>query len=772
MNPLAPLPLDFSAGSASSAMTIVQQMLDASLNGMAAYGAIRSGGSTGPITDLRLVMVNQVAATDAKLSLSDIIGQSLKTAAPRLAASPLYAGLVRVLTTGVSERFVLTHIMNGDTDARHFDTSLTRISDLVVASYIDVTDRYKSEKINQEQANQLRFTTDNALTAIALYAIVRDPASNTVVDFRYELVNRMAERMVGRTSADLIGKTMRQAFPGIDQTPIWAAYLHLAETGETLQIQNHYTQHNFDIWYQVQGVREDNRIVLSFLDITELKQAQQRIERQNDEFRQVLDNALTAISHFTSVRESLPDGSQGRIIDFVYQSFNRASEQFTDRRAEDVIGRRMLELFPERRTNGQFDRWVQLVDSQGSTRFQEYRQETGRWFDTQAISLNDGFIQSSIDITPIKQAELEQQHQSALINSLLEASPVTFTQFRAVRDAAGQVLDFRVVKANRTSAEAANISLEALSGQLLSVISPTIKNGPAYAQYLQVTETGEPAHFERQFNDKWYQVSVVKFGDGFISSAVDVTESRLYRQQLEAMNQELLRSNDSLQQFAYVASHDLQEPLRKIQAFGDLLDEQYGAQLGEFGHDAIARMQSAATRMSMLITDLLAYSRISISRLPFQPVDLDMVLTDVLGDLEVRIQETQATVDRTPLPVVAGDPTQLRQLFQNLISNSLKFLPPPDQALTPPHIQIDCQQELVDGRIWYDISVSDNGIGFDPKYTDRIFQVFQRLHGKQTYAGTGVGLAICKRVVDSHGGTLTAHSQPGQGATFLIRLPG
>ncbi|WP_375446460.1 PAS domain-containing protein [uncultured Fibrella sp.] len=772
MNPLAPLPPDFSSGFASSSLAVVQHMLDASLNGMIALGAIRVGGEAGTISDLRLMMINRVAANDIQRPLSQLVGQSIKTALPRLSASPLYDRLVRVLATGEPERFTFPYTTERS-ESRQFDMSLTRITDLVVVSYNDITDRYLSEQINQEQALQLRFVTDNALTAVALYAIVRDPKSNAVVDFRYELVNRMAERMVGRVSAELIGNTMRQAFPGIDQTPIWPAYIHLAETGETLQIQNHYTQHNLDIWYQVQGVREHDRIVLSFLDITELKRAQQRIERQNDEFRQVLDNALTAISHFTAVREEQADGQSGPIIDFVYQSFNRASEQVTGKKAQNVIGRRMLEIFPERRANGLFDRWVNLVNSRGSTRFQYQHEATGLWLDMQAIVLNDGFIQSYVDITPIKQAELEQQRQSDLINSLLSSLPVMFLLFRPVYNGSRQTVDFEVQEANQIAADSLGYRIDELIGKRLTDISPTIKNGPVYAEYVKVVETGTSTQFERQHGDQWFQISVVKFDDGFITSFVDITESRLYRQQLEAMNQELLRSNDSLEQFAYVASHDLQEPLRKIQSFGDLLDEHYADKLDDFGHDAIGRMQSAATRMSMLITDLLAYSRISTNRQPFQPVDLDQVLTGVLGDLEVRISETQAIIDRTPLPVIAGDPTQLRQLFQNLLSNALKFQPPASEERTqPPHIQIDCQQELIDGRMWYDIAITDNGIGFDPKYVDRIFQVFQRLHSKQAYAGTGVGLAICKRVIDSHGGTLTARSQPGQGATFQIHLPG
>nr|ARK11192.1 hypothetical protein A6C57_13160 [Fibrella sp. ES10-3-2-2] len=772
MNPLAPLPSDLPTGSISSSQALVQSALDASLNGMVAYEAVRES-DTDAITDLRLVLINRVAAADAQLTVSAMVGKNLKKDLPSLAASPLYNRVVQVLTTGLPERFTFVLKTPLFEEGRHFDTQINRIADLAVVSYNDITARFQAEQTSQQRTDSLHFVTDNSLTAIALYSIVRDPDSNAAVDLRYELINRMAERMVGRTADQLVGKTIREAFPGIEQTPIWLAYMRLAETGEVLRFHNHYTQHNFDLWYEVQGVRENDQIVLSFLDITELKQAQERIERQNHEFRQVLDNALTAISHFTCVREEQPDGRPGKIIDFVYQSFNHAAEQFTGKRAQDVIGNRLLTVFPEHRTNGFFNRWVNLVETQGSARFQHKRSNANVWFDLQAVAQEDGFILSYIDITAIKQAELEQQRQTELTSSLLAAAPVMFTHFAQVCDEQGQLIDFEVLQANQTAADSLNYPLSELIGKRLTSITPTIKNGPIFAEYAKVVATGVPTQFERQHGDKWFHISVVKLGDGFITCSVDVTESRLYRQQLEALNQELTRSNDSLQQFAYVASHDLQEPLRKIQAFGDLLDEHYGPQLGEFGHDAISRMQSAATRMSMLITDLLTYSRISTNRQPFQPVDLDELLTNVLSDLEVRIGETNATIKRTQLPTVAGDPTQLRQLFQNLISNSLKFQPTSNDGVQHhPHVDVDCHQQLINGRMWYDISIHDNGIGFEEKYVDRIFQVFQRLHNKQSYAGTGVGLAICKRVIDSHGGTLTAKSEPGKGATFQIHLPG
>lgn len=381
-----------------------------------------------------------------------------------------------------------------------------------------------TDRVNQ-QAEQLRLVTDSALTAISLYAIVRDETTGEVIDLRYELMNQMALRLTGRRSDELIGKTMHQVFPGIAASGLWLQYKALAESehGTNVRFQNHYVHEGYDIWYEVQGVREDEFIVLSFLDITELKQTQLK---------------------------------------------------------------------------------------------------------------------------------------------------------------------------------------------------------------------------------------------------------------LEALNLDLRRSNENLQQFAYVASHDLQEPLRKIEAFGNILKDQYAGKLSETGVDLLTRMQGASTRMATLIKDLLSYSRLTSDQQAQSSVALDQVLDWVMSNLDVAITESGATINRTPLPVVNGDESQLRQLFQNLLSNAIKFRRS-DQS---PFINITADQVPADelpavGRptrpaaLYYRIQVSDNGIGFDEQYRSRIFQVFQRLHSRSQYAGTGIGLAIVQKVVDNHNGMISATSEPGEGATFSVYLP-
>lgn len=244
---------------------------------------------------------------------------------------------------------------------------------------------------------------------------------------------------------------------------------------------------------------------------------------------------------------------------------------------------------------------------------------------------------------------------------------------------------------------------------------------------------------------------------------LDVTERKRADAALKQQAEKLAQSNRELEQFAYVASHDLQEPLRKIQAFGDRLRTKCGSELTDDAQDCLKRMQNAAARMQILIQDLLALSRVSSQSQPFAPVDLADVVQLVISDLELRIEQLKARVEVGSLPTLVGDRIQLAQLLQNLIGNALKFHKPGEI----PVVKVWSETQLGRSRI----VIEDNGIGFDEKYLDRVFQIFQRLHGRNEYDGTGIGLAICRKIVERHGGTITASSAPGQGAKFIVTLP-
>jgi PAS domain S-box-containing protein len=255
----------------------------------------------------------------------------------------------------------------------------------------------------------------------------------------------------------------------------------------------------------------------------------------------------------------------------------------------------------------------------------------------------------------------------------------------------------------------------------------------------------------------------------------DVSAARSSQQQLRVVSDELERSNRELQDFATIASHDLQEPLRKIRAFGDRLAEHSAGVLDEEASDYLRRMTNAAGRMQTLIKDLLQYSQVTLRPEPARPVDLGQVVTEVLTDLEERIVASSGKVHVGHLPTILGNPFQMRQLFQNLIANALKFHP---EGVAPDvHVAVVARGDLrapkgrADREPVWEISVRDNGIGFEEKHVERIFAPFQRLHGRQAYEGTGMGLAICRRIAAQHGGGITAHSTPGAGATFVVTLP-
>lgn len=267
---------------------------------------------------------------------------------------------------------------------------------------------------------------------------------------------------------------------------------------------------------------------------------------------------------------------------------------------------------------------------------------------------------------------------------------------------------------------------------------------------------------------RWLEWISVPAPDGLVYAVGrDITE----RQQAETVLRQTLvdlnNRNRELQDFAFIASHDLQEPLRKIRAFSDRLQQRHAAQLSPEARDYLDRSGQAAARMQTLIDDLLAYSRVAARGKPFAPVDLQALLGTVLDDLEARLESSGGRVEAGPLPTLEGDATQLRQMLQNLLANALKFRAP-ERA---PVVRLSATATRLEGEPAWEIRVEDNGIGFEPKYADRIFGPFQRLHGRHEYEGTGIGLAIVRRIVERHRGSVRAEGRPGEGASFLLVLP-
>ena len=262
----------------------------------------------------------------------------------------------------------------------------------------------------------------------------------------------------------------------------------------------------------------------------------------------------------------------------------------------------------------------------------------------------------------------------------------------------------------------------------------------------------------------------------YVGSIRDITELRSIEDDLKNKVEELNHSNKELEEFAYVASHDMQEPLRKITTFSDRLAEKYKGVLEGDGAMYLSRMISSAENMRMLINDLLEFSKITKTQQPFEPVDLNISLQQVKNDLELTIEETATVINNDPLPEIDAIRSQMKQLLLNIISNGIKFRKPGVAPVISINSEVLSLKDKVHFELpvdveYYKIQITDNGIGFDEEYAARIFQVFQRLHGKSEYPGSGIGLAICKKILEYHKGLIYAQNIPGTGARFVFVLP-
>ncbi|MDQ3051483.1 MAG: CHASE3 domain-containing protein [Bacteroidota bacterium] len=365
-----------------------------------------------------------------------------------------------------------------------------------------------------------------------------------------------------------------------------------------------------------------------------------------------------------------------------------------------------------------------------------------------------------------------------LLDAVLQASQSAILSFSAVRQPDGRINDFICIQFNRIGATIASKPETGMIGRTMSDMFPESLESGLLDEYIKVAAEGKVYRTERFYPDehkgKWFRIVSVKLEDGITVTYDDISKEKEYEVALQKFIAELKRSNSELEQFAFVASHDLQEPLRKIQAFGDRLKVKAGHLLTDETKIYMEKMLSASTRMSGLISDLLNFSRLVRAKDEFVPTDMNKVFQDVMSDLELKISKKLAKVTFDNIPQIEAVPSQMYQLIFNLMGNAIKFIKPD----VPPIISVKSEIFTVKGGVTPSrhnqrlrITFEDNGIGFDPMYVDRIFVIFQRLHGKHAYEGTGIGLAICKRIVNNHDGIITASGVPGEGATFTVELP-
>lgn len=508
-------------------------------------------------------------------------------------------------------------------------------------------------------------------------------------------------------------------------------------------------------------------------EVTDRRRAEQAVRETAEQLQAVFDTSQASITLLRAVRDA-----RGRVVDFAFKAANHATAQFLNLPPIALPGRSMSEVLPSFKPSGLFDRYIEVLETGESQRF-ELLSGT-RWLDVSLAKEDDGVVVTFLDITSSKQLQIQYQEQAEMLDGVLYNSANSLAVYDALRDAQGQVVDFRVRLFNRAALQDLALSWADVQGKTLLELSPASKENGVFQAAVEVLETDLSQTVTRDFPylAKSFTIALSRLGtDGLIVGSVDITSLRQAQRQQEELLDELRRSNQSLERFAYVTSHDLQEPLRKIQSFGLLLQKRLTERLEPDELELLVRMQNAARRMKILIEELLTFSRLNAKKEAFRWLDLNRLVGEVLSDLDSAIQEKAARVSLGTLPSLPGDALQWRQLFQNLVSNALKFSRPG----VPPHVKIRArtvrggtltdEPTLDTDRTYHEISVADNGVGFEDEFRERIFDLFQRLHGRSEYEGTGIGLAIVKKVAEQHQGAVKAVGRPGQGATFYVYVP-
>ncbi len=670
----------------------------------------------------------------------------------------------------------------------------------VMATGQDITKRKQTEKALLELA-----TLNQAILDSANYTII-----STTVDGTISTFNRAAEKCLGYLASEVVGKTTPALFHDPEEiversrelcqelgTPIqpgFEAFVAKARRGEIDEREWTYICHDgsrFPVLLSITALYNSDNQIVGFLgigsDISLRKQAEQAL-RDSQHFSQRIADTVPNILYLYDVIEQRN----------VYA--NRSTVErlgYTPQDIQDIATDFMSHLVHPEDIPHILDHQKHLTTlTENEHLTLEYRMKHAngewRWFRSRETVFSrtvEGLPQRVLgiaeDITDYKQVEdvlrqtnedleqrvkqrtveLENAHQQLRFH--VENSPLGViewdSQFR-VQGWSKQAERIFGWKTEEVLGKRLNDlqfvypdDLEFVHHKALNLLNP--KSPPEIVENRNLTKDGNMLYCQ------WY--NSVLFDElnavvSILSLVQDQTERKQAEEQLQQLNQQLQRSNQELEQFAYVASHDLREPLRKIRSYSDLLVKRYQGQLDERADKYISYITDSVIRMQALITDLLTYSRVSRNELVLDPTDLDQILQQTLTDLSPAIEENQAIINTTPLPIVQANSLQIGQVLQNLIANAIKF-----RREQPPRIDIkaDCQDDC------WQISIQDNGIGIDPSYSDRIFAIFQRLHYREEYPGTGIGLAICQKIVERHGGKIWVESELGQGSTFYFTLP-
>jgi PAS domain S-box-containing protein len=689
-----------------------------------------------------------------------------------------------------------------DGSLHHYILNLSRItldSEHVVLSMIWETTqlinaRGKAEKILQEQ-NQLltalkegeerfRKSVDVLPDGFTILTAIRETtkrqSNSRIINFKYDYVNDTGCQLYQLPREEIVGRSLLEIQPEAD---LFNDLVELVETGqpiikETLRYQKNLAREE-ERFYQIfdtRAVKLGDGVVMIWRDVTsrvvgekKLREALQAL--QESEHRLDLAHKAAGLGSW-----NWKFGDSYAICSETFFQLH-GLEVPTDKKLDLEQYLSMVHPSDASRVRELTLKAIQIIDV-GTIEDNEFRfiQPNGpiRWMAVYQKAIHDGSTLVGIsgvtmDITNRKRAERKIQRSEEHLRSVLD----TIFSFVGVLNSEGILLEI-----NKAPLEAAGISLKDVHYKRFEETywwdySPEIKR--QLRQAIDKAAQGEVSRYDVQIRVKDGRFIFIDFMiapmfdeagrvEYLIPSAVDITARKEAEEALHRYAEQLKRSNQELEQFAFIASHDLQEPLRKIEMFSKALLENSLTHLDDQQEDFLHRMEQAAGRMRAMITDLLNLSRVTTQAKPFVSTDLNQIVSDALSDLEERIKTTKGIVEISDLPTIKADPIQMKQLFLNLISNALKF----HKSEILPVVRITYRNLSANS---IQILIEDNGIGFDTSQLEAAFQPFRRLVGRSKYEGSGIGLAICRKIAERHGGSITAESNPGEGSVFVVTLP-
>ncbi|ELY50544.1 PAS domain-containing sensor histidine kinase [Natronococcus jeotgali] len=588
-------------------------------------------------------------------------------------------------------------------------------------------------------------------------------------EFRFTHVNDRAEDLLQRSEDELLGERLWDVFPSAAELDeVWNAFHTARETQEATSYELYYDTLGF--WVEANLYPSETGISVYFRDVTERKERERYLEDTKEQLEAATEAGAVGTWEWDVAEDSFVAGAsfartfgldperarEGLPIERVLSSVHESDRDRVAAQIEDAL-----------ESCGEYEAEYRVRDADGEIRWVFARGHV----ECDEAGDAETFPGALTDITERKRAELEAENQRRQLETLFRVLPVG----AVVADADGSL-----VRANAAAREiwggdvfdAESVDeYEKYDAVWADSGDPVEPDEWTMSQVLRGEEVTEPNVYEIRTFDGQRRIIMehgmpVRDSRGDVRRAVvtltDVTERREYRRKLEETIAQLETSNERLEHFAYAASHDLQEPLRMVSSYLRLLEDRYGDAFDADGEEFLAFALDGADRMRNMIDGLLEYSRVETQGSPLEPTDLEDVVEDVRADLQFRLEESGADVTVDRLPRVEGDADQLRQVFQNLLENAIEY-----SGDEPPTIRVDAERR---GDRW-SVAVHDEGIGIDPDDQDRVFEVFQRLHGRGEHEGMGIGLALCQRIVERHGGEIAVDSEPGEGATFSVTLP-